>query len=128
MIKKSKKVMSNLTKYLFDHHEFMDFKARYGIPIEKEVLKQNQESLMMRTIQQVGNHPRTNTLVKIGKAFKLKGISFSNNDQFIGVIGQYQIWIVDSRNGMINNIQDFPSSSKHFVDGKFHRRKGQKYV
>lgn len=39
MIKKSKKVMSNLTKYLFDHHEFMDHKVKYNIKLEKEVLK-----------------------------------------------------------------------------------------
>ena len=29
--------MSNLTKYLFDHHEFMEHKIKFGIPIEKEV-------------------------------------------------------------------------------------------
>ena len=34
MIKGSSKIMSNLTKYLFDHHDFMDLKIKHGIKMD----------------------------------------------------------------------------------------------
>jgi hypothetical protein len=51
MIKGSDKIMSNLTKYLFDHHEFMGYKAKHGIEMDKECQRLNKELILMKNLE-----------------------------------------------------------------------------
>ena len=54
--------------------------------------------------------PQRNFSIDISdeKKFVPKGFFISNNDNYVGVIGQDEIWIIDSRNGKKIHAQDLP--------------------
>ena len=44
--------------------------------------------------------------------FEPKGIFISNNDCYVAVLGQSEIWIIDTRKGETIHKEDYPSVDK----------------
>ena len=49
-IKNNNKIMSNLTKYLFEHHEFLEHKTRFGFDVG-QVQRKNREQILISNMQ-----------------------------------------------------------------------------
>jgi|APSaa5957512535_1039671.scaffolds.fasta_scaffold319206_1 hypothetical protein len=113
MMKGSSKIMSNLTKYIFDHHEFMDYKAKHGIPMDNESQMLNAELILMKNLEQQDDYPHQNMVIKLNKSFKPNGLFFSNNDYYLGVIGAGEIQIHDSRTGRLCHNQKLPTIDEY---------------
>ena len=65
----------------------------------------------LRQVYKESSKPQSNLTIDISdenKDFEPQGFFISNNDNYVGVIGQSEIWIIDSRHGNKIHAQDLP--------------------
>jgi len=100
-----KKLKSNLTQYIFAHN---DFRKHYNnmLGINKITSK---TMMLLKSLEEQDDLPHTNHVVPLEKKFFPSGIFFSNNDYYVGVVGNDEIVIIDSRKGKVSYRQELPN-------------------
>lgn len=109
------KVVSNLTLELLQMPEIVEARENFkmwGIldtinegEADKSPTTAHLKLSAQKTLRQVykeSSKPQCNFSIDISdekKDFEPQGFFISNNDNYVGVIGQTEIWIIDSRNG-----------------------------
>ena len=74
-------------------------------------------SSLRQLVYNESSKPQRNFSIDISeeKNFVPKGFFISNNDHYVGVIGQEEIWIIDSRSGKKIHAQDLPQFDQEDV-------------